>query len=244
MLKSNKFQALHKAIIFRVLIAILDDVYLSRNLYFKGGTCASMLGFLDRFSVDLDFDIKNKSEISKVGQVLEGIFAQLDLEIKDQSHNTIQYFLKYQAPQQSRNTLKIDAVDEPYANNHYQKVLLPDINRYAICQTKESMFANKLVALTDRYKKNQSIAGRDLYDIHHYLISGYDFNLKLIAERTEKKAKVYLQELISFIEDKITQTIINQDLNFLLEYKKFNAIRKTLKQETIALLKDRIDDLN
>ncbi len=244
MLRSNKKQALHKSIIFRVLIATLDSSYLAQNLFFKGGTCASMLGFLDRFSVDLDFDIKHKNEISKVRKSLEDIFSQLNLEIKDHSQNTVQYFLKYEAPKNSRNTLKIDAVDEPYTNNRYQKVLLSDINRYAICQTKDSMFANKLVALTDRYQRNRTIAGRDLYDIHYFLINSYEFNPQLIEERTGKKAKIYLENLIDFIEDKITQTTINQDLNFLLDYKKFNSIRNTLKQETIALLKDRIESLS
>ncbi|PIR62399.1 MAG: hypothetical protein COU65_03525 [Candidatus Pacebacteria bacterium CG10_big_fil_rev_8_21_14_0_10_42_12] len=240
MLRSNKQQALHKSIIFRVLTAILDDTFLSQNLFFKGGTCASMLGILDRFSVDLDFDLKDRSSALRSAQSLKSIFKKLDLEIKDQSHNTLQYFLKYEAPEQSRNTLKIDAVNTPYLNNKYQKILLTDINRYAICQTKETMFANKLVALIDRYQQNQTIAARDLYDIHHYLISGFDYNPLLITERTEKAPKTYLQDLISFIETKITQKIINQDLNYLIEYKKFNAIRKTLKQETITLLRDRI----
>lgn len=240
MLRSNKQQALHKSIIFRVLTAILDDTFLSQNLFFKGGTCASMLGILDRFSVDLDFDLKDKGSTSIAGQSLESIFEKLNLEIKDQSHNTLQYFLKYEAPEQSRNTLKIDAVNTPYVNNEYQKKLLTDINRYAICQTKETMFANKLVALIDRYQQNQTIAARDLYDIHHYLTSGFNFNALLITERTKKAPKTYLQDVITFIETKITQKIINQDLNYLLEYKKFDAIRETLKQETVILLKDRI----
>lgn len=115
-----------------------------------------------------------------------------------------------------------------------------DINRFAICQTKETMGAHKLVALTDRYNKNKTIAGRDVYDIHHYLENGYNFNVALVEERTKISIANYLQTLIKFIEKKITQTIINQDLNFLLEYKKFKAIRSTLKTETIFLLKDRL----
>ena len=241
MLRANKNQALHKSIMLRVLINILNDSFLSKNLYFKGGTCASMLGHLDRFSVDLDFDIKDKKHINIVREKLETLFSDIGLVVKDHSNNVIQYYLRYEAPADSRNTLKIDAVDTPYENNEYEKVLLLEINRYAICQTKETLFANKLVALVDRYEKNNSIAGRDLYDIHHFLQKGFDYNEKLIEERRGTDAATYLDYLVSFIEDKITQTIINQDLNFLLDYKKFNSVRETLKTETIVLLKARLN---
>lgn len=43
----------------RLLIEIVDQPVLAHNLVFKGGTCAGMLGYLDRFSVDLDFDLRN-----------------------------------------------------------------------------------------------------------------------------------------------------------------------------------------
>ncbi|HIP71371.1 MAG TPA: hypothetical protein EYH05_08260, partial [Anaerolineae bacterium] len=49
--------AKHRIQLTRLLTEILDDPYLAASLYFKGGTCAAMLGYLDRFSVDLDFDL-------------------------------------------------------------------------------------------------------------------------------------------------------------------------------------------
>ncbi|MBW6442007.1 nucleotidyl transferase AbiEii/AbiGii toxin family protein [Patescibacteria group bacterium] len=237
MLKTNQSQALHKSIMLRVLINILDDPFLSQNLYFKGGTCASMLGYLDRFSVDLDFDIKDKNLISDVQKGLEKIFDDVGLEIKDSSKNTVQYYLKYEAPENSRNTLKIDAVDVPYIGNEYEKILLPEINRFAICQTKSTLFTNKLVAIIDRHERNGSIAGRDIYDIHHFFQQGFDINEEIIKERRNTDTNTYLKELVDFIEKNITETIINQDLNFLLEPEKFNSIRKTLKDETLALIR-------
>lgn len=240
MLKTNQTQALHKSIMFRVLINILDNAFLSRNLYFKGGTCASMLGYLDRFSVDLDFDVKDGDVVGDVRKSLEKIFTDLGLEIKDSSKNTVQYYLKYEAPENSRNTLKIDAVDVPCKSNEYEKVLLPEINRFAICQSKSTLFANKLVAIVDRYERNGSIAGRDIYDIHHFFQQGFEINNDIVKERRGVDTVTYLNELINFIEKSITETIINQDLNFLLEQDKFNSIRKTLKDETLALLRGRV----
>lgn len=240
MLPANKNQALHKTIMIRVLLKILDDTFLAQNMLFKGGTCASMLGYLDRFSVDLDFDIRDKELSVEISKRLEEIFIALDLEVKDYSKNVLQYYLKYDAPAGTRNTLKIDAVDVPFKNNNYENMLLSEINRYATCQTKETLFTNKLVALIDRYDKHDAIAGRDLYDIHHFLKNGFNLNEELVVERRGVDIKTYLKQLIEFINEHITQTVINQDLNFLLDYKKFNAIRQTLKEETIILLKDRL----
>jgi len=101
------------------------------------------------------------------------------------------------------------------------------------------MFANKLVAALDRFEKNGSIAGRDIYDIHYFFISGYTYNKDVIFERRNiTDIKIYFKELIDFIDRNITEKIITQDLNMLLPYKKFIMIRKVLKSETIMLLSD------
>ena len=76
-----------------------------------------------------------------------------------------------------------------------------------------------------------------------FLTHGFDYKHEIIKERTGKTANVYLKELKKFIKDKITQDVINQDLNFLLPYKQFNSIRKTLKTEVLMLLGDEIKKL-
>ncbi|MEK7113921.1 MAG: nucleotidyl transferase AbiEii/AbiGii toxin family protein, partial [Patescibacteria group bacterium] len=93
---NNREDNVHKAWLYRLLEAIASDSYLSSVLYFKGGTCASMLGWLDRFSVDLDFDYAGDTEnIKKTKDALEKVFASVGLSIKDKSQNGIQYFLRY-----------------------------------------------------------------------------------------------------------------------------------------------------
>lgn len=51
------------------------------------------------------------------------------------------------------------------------------------------MMANKLVAVIDRYVHREAIAGRDLYDIHHFFMKGYRYNEDVICERTGKELK-------------------------------------------------------
>lgn len=242
MILPNPKEAIHKAWLYRLLSAIYDNQILANSFYFKGGTCAAMLGFLDRFSIDLDFDYTGKKGDLKIARKeLEIIFKKLGLDVKDKSKKTPQYFLKYPAKPNQRNTIKIDTTFPLPKSNNYQAFRLNDIDRIVICQTIETMFANKLVALIDRWEKSDSIAGRDLYDIHHFFMQGFSYNEKVIIERRNKDLIPFFQELVNFIEKKINQTIINQDINSLLLPDKFQKIRKVLKKETLMFLRDEIE---
>lgn len=244
MITLNSQDAIHKAWLYRVLIAIVDDVNL-HDLYFKGGTCAAMAGFLDRFSVDLDFDyIGDQKGLVKVRHELEKIFKNLGLEIKDASAKVSQFFLKYPTKDISgRNTLKIDISFPPPKANIYEPIRLVDIGRVVICQNVSTMFANKLVAVLDRFERNHSIAGRDIYDIHHFFMNGYDYNQDVIIERTGLSLIDFFKKLADFISEHITETILNQDLNPLIPYERFNKFRKVLKREVLMFLDDELKRL-
>ncbi len=232
--------AIHKAQMYRLLSEMLDDPAVSQNVYFKGGTCASMLGFLDRFSLDLDFDAKTKLDKSEIDKSLRIIFNRLDLTIQRKNKGSLFYILKYKTEGELRNSIKLSLIDHPLKSNIYASLYLPEIDRFSICQTKETMFGNKLVAVTDRYKKYRALAGRDIYDIHHFFLQGYRYREEIIKERTGEQTVPYLRQLIHFIDAKITQKVLNEDLSFLLAYDKFKLIRKVLKKETLLFLKDEV----
>jgi predicted nucleotidyltransferase component of viral defense system len=244
MITLNSQDAIHKAWLYRVLIAIVDNDNL-HDLYFKGGTCAAMAGFLDRFSVDLDFDYVGKPEdLIKVRSDLEKVFKNLGLEIKDSSVKVPQFFLKYQAKDISgRNTLKIDITFPAPKANVYEPIKLVDIGRTVVCQNISTMFANKLVAILDRFERNNSIAGRDIYDIHHFFLNGYDYNKDVITERTGLNLIDFFKKLSAFIDEHITENILNQDLNPLIPYERFARFRKVLKSETLMFIDDEIKRL-
>lgn len=232
--------ALHKSYLNGLLIELIDDPILSHGLYFKGGTCAAMLGFLDRFSVDLDFDVKKGADEVNLRERLYKIFGKLDLTVIGEYKKVLKFELKYPNEPGKRNSLKMGALTQGVASNIYAPQYLAEIDRIANCQTIETMFANKLVALTDRFEKHTSIAGRDLYDIHHFFVKGYSYQEPVILERTGLTTGEYFKKLIVFIQAKIPQRLVDEDLNSLLPNAIFQRIRKVLIPETISLLKNEL----
>jgi len=234
--------AIHKAWLYRLLSALVDDMLLASVLRFKGGTCAAILGYLDRFSVNLDFDLVKTSvdTLPSVREKMEAVFNDLGLEIKDASTNTAQYFLRYPVVGGGRNSLKVDVTFPPVAANTYQTVRLSEIDRLVVCQTVETMFANKLVALIDRYEKKEALAGRDMYDIHHFFLRGFRYTEEVIRERRGTDIETFFEQLIDFVGKHVTEKMLTEDLNPLLPYAEFSKLRKVLKQETLMFLHDEL----
>lgn len=245
MLLPHKKDVIHKVWLLRLLTAIAENTYLSSRLGFKGGTCAAMRGFLNRFSVDLDFDLLIKEdEMESVRGALEKCFKDLGLKIKDKSAKVPQYFLGYNASDSGgRNTIKVDALFPIPKKNKYETVNLPEIDRTVKCQTIETIVSNKLITLIARYERTGKIAGRDIFDIHHFLSNGYPYSEEIIFEQRKESLPKFFKRLIDFVDKKITNTIIDQDLNHLLPDTEFQFIRKILKQETLMLLKNELEKL-
>jgi predicted nucleotidyltransferase component of viral defense system len=236
MLNLRPEDSIHKSYLNRLLIEIIDRPPLSQNLAFKGGTCAGMLGYLDRFSVDLDFDVLKNADETTLRLEFHQVFDYLDLTVMEELDRALMFRLRYPSEPGKRSTLKVSANSLVVTANKYQVQYLSEIDRMMTCQTVETMFANKLVAVTDRYHQYESIAGRDIYDIHHFFVHGYSYDAQVIQERTGLEPKEYFSELSEFIKKHVTQTIINEDLNTLLPNKQFQQIRKVLIPETLAIL--------
>jgi predicted nucleotidyltransferase component of viral defense system len=223
---------------------IIDRPALAHHLAFKGGTCASMLGYLDRFSVDLDFDVLPNTDEKFLRQEFHQVIDNLGLNVSGELKNALFFQLRYPNAPGKRNTIKISANSFPPKANQYKVLYFTEIDRVMNSQTLETMVANKLVTVTDRYHLHHTIAGRDIYDVHYFLVHGYSYHAPVISERTRLAPKDYLEKLIEFIKDKVTQTIINEDLNTLLSPNQFQQIRKILIPETISLLTQELSRLN
>ncbi len=237
---------IHKARLYRLLMALADDPTLMSVLRFKGGTCAAMAGWLDRFSVDLDFDYVGAVEPAVVEalrqQVITIAHAQ-GLAVKDYSQRGLQWFFKYEAALGTRNTLKVEAQFPPPATNQYAPLYLPDIDRTLLCQTKETMFSNKLVAVLDRWERHASIAARDLFDIYQFFLQGFSYDTSIIEERRGANTVDYFKQLIAFIDKHVTPTVIAEDLNPLLTDAVFQTLRPILKTQILFFLRAEVAKL-
>ena len=231
---------LHKSHLNRLLIEIVDEPLLAQSLAFKGGTCAAMLGYLDRFSVDLDFDVIGDDKLIELRPLFHQIIGKLGMSVMLEFDKGLFFQVRYPSKPGQRSTLKISANNFVPVANRYKVQYFPEIDRLMNSQTIETMFGNKLVALTDRFKQHKTIAGRDIYDIHHFFIQGYAYNREVIRERSGLEPQEYFEEMLVFIQSNVNQTIINEDLNSLLPAHKFQQIRKILLPETIALLENAI----
>lgn len=234
---------LHKSHLHRLLMEIVDQPTLAQALAFKGGTCAAMLGYLDRFSVDLDFDVIKATDEVALRAAFRQVFDQMGFLVTLENNKANLFQLRYPSNPGKRSTLKVSATNLRVAANQYKVQYFPEIDRLINSQTIETMFANKLVAVTDRWTQHQTIAGRDIYDIHHFFIQGYSYREEVIQERTGQSPADYLARLIDFIKEHVTQTIINEDLNSLLPNHQFQRIRKILIPETLSLLGSEIKRL-
>jgi len=215
---------------------IVDQPLMAQILAFKGGSCAAMLGYLDRFSVDLDFDVLKDADETALRDLFHRVFTQLGFRVTLEFNQALFFQLHYPSSPGKRNALKVSASNLRVEANQYKVQYFPEIDRLINSQTIGTMFANKLVAVTDRYTQHKTIAGRDIYDIHHFFIRGYPYDGTVIEERTGLRPGEYFGQLIDFIKKNITQTTINEDLNSLLPDRQFQQIRKILIPETLSLL--------
>lgn len=232
---------LHKSYLHRLLMEIVDQPFAAQSLAFKGGSCAAMLGYLDRFSVDLDFDVLKGAVEAELRKIFHQVFERLGFQVTLEFEKVLFFQLRYPSSPGKRSTLKVSASNIKVEANEYKVQYFPEIDRLINSQTIETMFANKLVAVMDRYTQHQTIAGRDIYDIHHFFVQGYSYRRAVIRERTGLEPGTYLAELAAFIKKHVTQTTINEDLNSLLPNQHFQQVRKILIPETLSLLEREIN---
>ncbi len=219
----------HQLIMVQILKSIYSDVEISSLLGFKGGTCAYFFYNLPRFSVDLDFDLIEASEPNKelVFKKIENILKEFGI-IKEKCIErwTIFFLLSYG---DEDHNIKIEISTRENNNEYVPKEYL---GIPMLSAKKESLFANKLSALTGR----KNIAMRDIYDLYYFAKNGWDIDEDVLKFWTGNNIKEQLEESIRIIE-KIDQRNILQGLGEVLSDKDKEWARENLKQETLFLLK-------
>lgn len=213
----------------KYLFNILSDIYSSpigAYLGFKGGTMLYYFYKLDRFSVDLDFDLLNEKKADIVGKEVKKILEKYGniIDEKNKFFN-IFFLLNYR---KDRQGLKIEISKRNSAFCRYETKSF--YGKSAIILNLEDAFAQKLAAATDRKR----IASRDFYDIYFLLKNNFNFNEKIIKERTGKNAISYFRDLKKFIEKNITEWNVLAGLGELINPKQKDWVKKNLKKELLS----------
>jgi predicted nucleotidyltransferase component of viral defense system len=170
-----------------------------QDAIFKGGTCLRYLFGIDRFSEDLDFNLKASPEkfkvqarkvIKELGSIgIESYFIKEE-EFEDAYTCEIGFNGPlYQGTPQTRNKIRIDAgkrigtlrepewrmIPSEYPETREQFLVLA-INE-------EEMLVEKVIALMERRK------GRDLYDVWFLLEKGVRFDKGLLNKKGVSKVE-------------------------------------------------------
>lgn len=162
-----------------IMLSIIQDIFKSKigkYFWFKWWTACYFLYWLDRFSTDLDFDLLDENQ--HIDEQLIDIVSKY-WKIKKWNKIEISYWEK-------DVNIKVDVNRHIWKENRYEV-----LNLYwtpLSVQTKDTIFANKLVAYYERW------TNRDIYDIYFFLKNGFDINEWVVFERTGMSVNKLLEE--------------------------------------------------
>jgi predicted nucleotidyltransferase component of viral defense system len=221
----------HEIILRNILKDIYSDSSMASLLGFKGGTACYLFYNLDRFSLDLDFNLLNAAKKEEVFNKIQLILKKYGTFLEDSiKRNTIVFVLSYntKAP-----NIKIEISLRNFKDNYDIKSML-GISIQVM--TESNMFAHKLVALTDR----KIIANRDLYDIYWFFKRDTDISEDIILKRTGINLKEYLVSVERFISEKANNKHILNGLGEILIEKQKDWVRNCLKEELLFTIRNYI----
>src|SRR3989338_6607673 len=148
--------SVHKNILFQMLKDIYSDTTITPLLGFKGGTAALMFYDLNRFSVDLDFDVLDESKEDYLFDRMEQIVQKYGvIKEKQRKRFNLLFVLSYE---DHARKVKVEMNRRSFGSRYELKTYL---GVSMLVMVKEDMFAHKLMAMHERIGKTS----RDIYDV-------------------------------------------------------------------------------
>jgi predicted nucleotidyltransferase component of viral defense system len=226
--------SVHKNILVQILLAIYSDTTISPYLGFKGGTAAYLFYELERFSVDLDFDLLDESKKDLVFVGIRKILSKFGL-IKEEEDKRFGLFflLSYDQKEKNAQNIKLDINLRSFGSKYEMKSFM---GISMLVMTEEDMFANKLVAMAERMGETN----RDIFDVWFFAKNNWNINKDIIKKRTGLSLKDFLIKEISALEGLSNNNILD-GVGELLNPSQKDWVRKQLKIEVIIQLKLRLE---
>lgn len=217
----------HKSILIKILKGIYSDPTIGPALGFKGGTAAFMFYELNRFSVDLDFDLLDSKKEDYIMKRIEEIISPFG-KIKSNWKKYYTLFFELSYAEEEHN-IKIEISRRPteakFEIKNYLGISMKVMSR-------EDMTANKLMAMYERMERTH----RDIFDVWFFLQNDWPINKKLLEKRAQMSFSDFLKKCIEALE-KLDNHNILAGLGELLDAKQKAWVKANLKKDTIFLLK-------
>lgn len=224
----------HKNILIRVLKDIFADPNIGPFLGFKGGTAAFLFYNLDRFSVDLDFDLL---DATKEDQVFNGVKEILEsygtLKESEMKRFNLFYLLSYEEKVAGAQNVKVEINRRDFGSKYEVKSYIGIPMKVMI---KEDMVAHKLCAMYERIGKTN----RDIFDVYFFLRNSWPVNKQIVENRTSMTYKEFLQKNIELLEKSTDRNILS-GMGELLDEKQKAWVKSKLRSETIFLMRLALD---
>jgi len=228
----------HRRVMVQILLKLFADNELSAQLVFKGGTCLMLFYGLDRFSTDLDFDIREGVEVFRQDRMKAAIERYLAIKyeyIVQKPHGYDSYYWNGSYKEGSQK-IKIEVSGRRFP----QDLVIKDYLGVSVAtMSPKKMLTHKLVALSER-KKN-----RDLYDAWFMLDKNWDVDDQLIELRTGLRLNEYLEKVIYNLESnqKKLQGFILNDLGGMLSEQRRTWVKERLLDSLRTQLLLRLEEL-
>lgn len=221
----------HKTILLQILKDIYSDTTISPFLGFKGGTATLMFYELDRFSVDLDFDLLDETKEDYVFNRVTEIVSKYGT-LKESYKKRLNLFCLLSYKDKAQN-IKVEINRRQFGSKYEMKTYL---GISMLVMVPEDMFAHKLMAMSERINKTS----RDIYDVWFFLKNRFPINKDIVENRSNISFKQLINKCISQLGKMDNKNILT-GIGELLTTSQKDWAKSKLREETIILLKLRLE---
>lgn len=222
--------AKHKNILIKILKDIYTDATISPILGFKGGTAATFFYNLDRFSVDLDFDLLDSDKEDYVFDRVKAIIENYG-KLKEARKKRFNFFyiLSYDDKDINTQNVKVEINLREFGSKYSVESFLGISMQVMV---KEDMVAHKLCAMYERIGKTN----RDIFDVQFFLSHDWSVNKKIVEDRMGISYAEFLKKCIDVME-KFDDSNVLSGMGELLTEKQKAWAKAKLKSEALFSLR-------
>lgn len=216
----------------RILLGILKDLYQDKIvapwLGFKGGTALYFFHDLNRFSVDLDFNLLIDEKDFDSGKIEEILKKYMTIKEHSSKRNTFFYLGSYR---ETHRNVKVEISKRSDYPDQYE---LNDFYGISVkTLAKPYLFAHKLCAIHDR----KTLVPRDLFDAHFMFEKQFSIAEEIIEMRTGLSVSEYFKKLVKYIPAHLPKSGILHTLGDLFDTKTKQWVKEKLVKELLFYLR-------